>query len=102
MLGTIDAVNLQHVVNIGCRDEIKNSPSEKTTIELLDSSLDQLLKEAKKKKEVSKKENAVKPCSNDFLHFQSDQFSYQKEEDQKFQSMFREQQRIDQEEHQRY
>ena len=46
-------------------------------------------KEAKKKK-VKKKKVTVKPCSNEFLDFQKDQFSYQNKQDQKFESMFRE------------
>ena len=45
------------------------------------------------------------PCSNEFSELQRDQFSYYKEQDQKFESKFKEhfseQRRIDQEERQR-
>ena len=44
--------------------------------EMLDSFFDEILKEAKKKK-VNEKKNAGKPCSNEFLNFQRDQFSHQ-------------------------
>lgn len=53
-----------------------NSQNEKTTTEMLDSFFDEILKEAKKKK-VNEKKNAGKPCSNEFLNFQRDQFSHQ-------------------------
>ena len=62
-----------------------------------------MLREVKKKK-VKKKKVTVKPYSNEFLNFQKDQFSYQNEQDQKFESMFREhfseRWKIDQEERQ--
>ena len=67
----------------------QNSKNEKTNTEMLDSFIDEMLKEAKKNK-VNKKKNLVqsKTLFKGFFDFQRDQFFYQKKQDQKLESMF--------------
>ena len=67
--------------------------------------IDEMVREATKKKAQKKKRSTTKTAMEEMLAFQMEQFNYQKEEDQKFETMlcdeFEQQQKIGAEERQK-
>ena len=70
-----------------------------------DTEIDEMVREATEKKAQKKKRSNTKTATEEMLDFQMKQFNYQKEQDQKFETMlrdiFEQQRKIDAEERQK-
>ena len=71
-------------------------------IDSSDTEIDEMVREPTKKKAQKKKRSTIKTATEEMLPFQMEQFNYQKEQDQKFDTMrrdtFEQQRKIDAEE----
>ena len=54
-----------------------------------DTEIDEMVREATKKKAQKKKRSTTQTATEEMLAFQMEQFNYQKEQDQKFETMLR-------------
>ena len=74
-------------------------------IDSSDIEIDEMVREATKKKVQKKKRSTTKTATEEMLAFQMEQFNYQKEQDQKLETMlrdtFEQQRKIDAEERQK-